>query len=309
MTISGMRNEELVNTVDVACQFLVQNTRSDHQVNHQPKKNDLFQHTVQTPLSIGLPLAIHSRVRDKNLVNILSDVYIGSDYRRILDLERRVEQAVLQRMKETGGFCLPDFVKKGKNIWFAIDNIDLLEDWTEHVPWHSDHDKTASRRWRACKPIIPEKLLSPAPLEFEVKHTEEKIIRNKPVRFAVYHLGKRNSMISKDFTHTWALANYFATDDNRGEIPNNPHDSEDQQGNSDCENARNPDNSILSVQTQIRNGGKLAKEEGIPTWAATKSLLLSQSSQSHGRPDTEVIAPLFRTSPTHHIRIVGQSLA
>ena len=25
-------------------------------------------------------------------------------------------------------FCLPDFVKKGKNIWFAIDNIDRLED-------------------------------------------------------------------------------------------------------------------------------------------------------------------------------------
>ena len=123
-------------------------------------------------------------------------------------------------------------------------------------------------------------------------------------------------MISKDFTHTWALANYFATDDNRGEIPNNPHvededqhDSEEQQGQSDCENARNPDNSILSVQTRIPNGGKLAKQEVMPTWAATKSLLLSQSSQSHGRTNTEVIAPLFRTSPTNHIRIVCQSLA
>ena len=46
-------------------------------------------------------------------------------------------------------------------------------------------------------------------------------------------------MISKDFTHTWALAivNYFATHDNHGEIPNNTHvedeeqhDSEEQQG-------------------------------------------------------------------------------
>ena len=114
MTIYGMRNDELVKTVDVACQFLVQNTRSDRQVNHQPKKNDLFQHTVQTPLSIGLPLAVHCRVRDKNLVNILSKVYIGSHYRRIFDLEKRVEQPVLQRIKETGGFCLPDFFKKGK---------------------------------------------------------------------------------------------------------------------------------------------------------------------------------------------------
>ena len=38
-----MRNDELVKTVDAACQFLVQNTRSDRQANHQPKKNDLFQ--------------------------------------------------------------------------------------------------------------------------------------------------------------------------------------------------------------------------------------------------------------------------
>ena len=70
-------------------------------------------------------------------------------------------------------------------------------------------------------------------------------------------------MISKDFNHTWALANCFGTDDNRGEIPNNPHveyeeqhDSEEQQGQSDCEHARNPDNFILSVQTRIPNGEK-----------------------------------------------------
>ena len=31
-------------------------------------------------------------------------------------------------MEETGGFCLPDFVKKGVNVWFAVNNIDLLED-------------------------------------------------------------------------------------------------------------------------------------------------------------------------------------
>ena len=118
-------------------------------MNHQPKKNDLFQHTVQTPLSIGLPLAIHSRVGDTNLLNNLADVYIGNDYRTMLDVEKRVEQAVLQGMKETGGFCLPDFVKKGKTIWFAIDNINLLADWTQHVPRHSDRDQPASRRLRA----------------------------------------------------------------------------------------------------------------------------------------------------------------
>ena len=113
LKVSGRRNDEVDKTVDVTCQFLIQNLRTDRQVKHQPKQNDGFQQTVQTPLSLGLPLTIHSRVRDKNLVNNLSQVYIGSDYQKILDLEKRLEQGVLQRMKETGGFCLPDFVKKG----------------------------------------------------------------------------------------------------------------------------------------------------------------------------------------------------
>ena len=49
-------------------------------------------------------------------------------------------------MKETGGFCLSDFVKKGVNIWFAVDNIDLLEDTirAECILWYSDRDKSAS---------------------------------------------------------------------------------------------------------------------------------------------------------------------
>lgn len=77
--------------VDVACQFAVQNTRPDHQVKHQSKANEGFKQTMKTPLSVGLPLAIHSRVRDKNLVNTLSDMYvhIGSDYKFVLDIKKR----------------------------------------------------------------------------------------------------------------------------------------------------------------------------------------------------------------------------
>ena len=34
----------------------------------------------------------------------------------------------MNKLEKSGGFCLPDFVKKNVNTWFAIDNIDLLED-------------------------------------------------------------------------------------------------------------------------------------------------------------------------------------
>lgn len=139
-----------------------------------------------------------------------------------------MEQGVLQWIKETGGFCLPDFVKKGVNVWFTVDNFDLLEDadWTEHIPWHSDRDQPASRRWRACQPTAfhPREasltVTTPGTQVFEVKYLQEQIIKTKLMRFEVRQLGKRKTLISKDFTHTWALANYFATDDSGGESPN-----------------------------------------------------------------------------------------
>ena len=49
-----------------------------------------------------------------------------------MNIEKRIEFAVLKRMEETGD--LPDFVKKGINIWFAIDNIDLLEQMSATFP-------------------------------------------------------------------------------------------------------------------------------------------------------------------------------
>ena len=79
LKVAGKRNEEVNTTEEVVSQFLIQNTRSDRQVKHKPKKDSGFKHYIQTPLSTGLPLAIHSKVRDKMLVNNLSDLYIGSD--------------------------------------------------------------------------------------------------------------------------------------------------------------------------------------------------------------------------------------
>ena len=176
--------------------------RTDRQVKHQPKNNDGFQQTVQTPMSLGLPLTIHSRVRDKNLVNNLSQVYIESDYHKILDLEKHVEQGVLPRMKETGGFCLADFVKKGVNIWFAIDNINLLED-----------TPTGQNKFYGTVIVI--------------KQREE-----------------------------------------------------------DGESVKQP----LVIPQKLQDTS--------PSWAGTKSLLLSQSPRNHRQTNSEVVAPLFKTSPT-----------
>ena len=61
-----MRNDEMDIVVDISCQFLIQNSRTDRQVKHRPKKDDVFLQTLQTPLSAGLPLVtcIHECVTE-----------------------------------------------------------------------------------------------------------------------------------------------------------------------------------------------------------------------------------------------------
>ena len=36
-------------------------------------------------------------------------------------------------MTDTGGYCLPDFIKEGIPVFFAVDNIDFVED-TQYAP-------------------------------------------------------------------------------------------------------------------------------------------------------------------------------
>ena len=55
-----MQNEDADKTIDVACQFLVQNARTDHQVKNQTNKDDAFRQNAQTPSQSDSPFAIHS---------------------------------------------------------------------------------------------------------------------------------------------------------------------------------------------------------------------------------------------------------
>ena len=84
-----------------------------------------FIRRVETPLSGGLPLIIHQRVRDKNLLCVLSSVYLGTGYELVLNIMKCIAYALVLRMKDIGGHYLPDFIKKAITVFFAADNIDL----------------------------------------------------------------------------------------------------------------------------------------------------------------------------------------
>ena len=67
---------------------------------------------------------------------------------------------------------------------------------------------------------------------------------------------------------------------------------------SQSQDTQSADKSIISVSVKSDDSKRLAKRDVMPTWAATRSLLLSNTHESITRTNTEVTASLFKTSPT-----------
>ena len=63
--VTGKRDLQLQNTEQVVSQFILQNVRTDRQVKHKSTRDEGFMSTVETPLSVGVPLAIPAKSRDK----------------------------------------------------------------------------------------------------------------------------------------------------------------------------------------------------------------------------------------------------
>ena len=126
---NSKRAAEISSVVDCLGQLLLYNVATDRQVRHKPKTEDAtFRHPVDVPLPIALPLSIHQLVRSESLVTLTSKLHLGVNIDHIRGIYERTHTAVVERMGKTGGFCFPEFVVKGKPIWFAIDNIDFTED-------------------------------------------------------------------------------------------------------------------------------------------------------------------------------------
>ena len=347
--VGGKREAEVHKCVEIGCQFIVQNTHTDRQVKHKPKEDTGFVRHVETPLSVGLPLTIHQRVRDKSLVQVLSSVYLGSGYEHVLNITKRLEHAVLLRMTDTGGYCLPNFIKKGVTIFFAVDNIDFTEDTpygqgTLHGSLIVVYQKEDENAEPINPPLaIPDKAPS-TPLHVDIKYKNEPVINLKPMKFTSYTIGQRAALLKpyRRYDETWALANHMANDIDNCARPSSDistdiitttisdHGIDQSSDNvimtpiplqtlssssedvvtsihgpniisqSDSpEHANNTSNkAIIHVTQHPRKKEKKTKADVMPTWAATQSLL--QSGQHVTRTNSEVLAPLFKTSPTDY---------
>ena len=96
------------------------------QYHHHNPESSLFS-KVETLLNIGLGLYTYYVSRSKKLVNFISDLNLGADYQKIVNIKKGIVQAVLEKKKENNGVFIPSTLKD-QPIYFAIENVDLKID-------------------------------------------------------------------------------------------------------------------------------------------------------------------------------------
>lgn len=209
--LSGSRSDECKKVVNAACQFLVQNTYTERQVNYKTERG--FQKHKETPLSLGTALAIHAKVRSKSLVKMLRFAKIGTSYSNIIRTEIGIEQAVLQQMKDGGGYCLPDFIKKNVGVWFAIDNVDFnINTPTGSDTFHGTIIVIFQRDENGVllnEPLCFTREPGKPLLSLSVSYLPEPTIKLTPIKFTNFELHTRDDRLSQDFTNTWFLSNFL----------------------------------------------------------------------------------------------------
>jgi hypothetical protein len=184
-------------------------------------------------------------------------------------------------MQNSGGYCLPDFIKEGVNVWFAIDNIDLLEDTpngqnTFHgtvvvINQRSEDGKSVNE-----KLVMPSKKLTP--LSIVVQQCSPPAIQASPMKFSQIELDK--CQISSQFTRIWTLASFFSAA-NSSVVDQESVSSEGTDLNQDvvhCETSETThecemqERGILSLNETTTKKEKVSKNEVMPTWSASNTV-------------------------------------
>ena len=119
------RTKQIESIIEVTTEVVSQNMKSNRQTQyHQQNPESFLYNKIETPLNIGLGLYMYHVSRRKKLVNFLSDLNLGANYQKVIDIKKDIVQAVVERKKANNGVFIPSTLKEGRPIYFAIDNVD-----------------------------------------------------------------------------------------------------------------------------------------------------------------------------------------
>ena len=109
-------------------QHFVQAIKSDKQISYNPKKeNSDFKSHIETPLSVGIAMDIHTSTRSKSIVSDLESFGVGISHKKLMSIEDSIANNIIEETKNNDGVYLPPWTIQDQFVWFVIDNIDFLE--------------------------------------------------------------------------------------------------------------------------------------------------------------------------------------
>ena len=136
------RRKGIDRSISVACQYIIQSTKTSRQVNYKPQENVTqnreISSTVETPLNVGTGIYIHQETRCRELIDILSDLNISIDYDILPNIKWQLADSVLTEINNNDGVFIPRSVFKDLPINVAIDNTDLkIDTWDGRNQLHA----------------------------------------------------------------------------------------------------------------------------------------------------------------------------
>lgn len=125
---SNLKKKTLDTRISCISQIIMRATKSKRQVNYNSSTNTNFRDIVETPFSVGVGLHLHKETRNKKVINFLSDLGLSISYNRVLKIENGLANAIIEKMNTNEGVFVPPTLEIGKQLHFAIDNIDFKND-------------------------------------------------------------------------------------------------------------------------------------------------------------------------------------
>lgn len=101
--------EDIEKHVKLLCQHLRSAVRTDRQLRYVSSSDPdgSFRNSVETPLTVGLPLSLHFDLRSSEIVKNLSHMGLGISYPRLMKLEMNLANSVMKNIDDIGGYSLP----------------------------------------------------------------------------------------------------------------------------------------------------------------------------------------------------------
>ena len=275
--------------MNILSQQVITAVKTDRQASYQPKTDSSFRIQTQTPLLVGLALTVHKKTRSKDLVNRLSQLQLGASYTETASIEKRIAYGVAEQIEKTGGFCLPPFIKKGKSLYFAADNVDFLENTADGQNTLHGTLLVVNQQEDETKPPVNEPIIIPktvVPFQLETHYYDSQAVVPKPITFEEFKFESYQDMTRKyeACDLAWLMASYCNSREKGA--TQLEHVEEEQieslEEEQDCQDSQSPSSSQNDIDSQNYQS-KVLKSDIMPTLAATNSLLI-QSSRQGGSP-------------------------